>query len=132
MGRLLVIIILLAVIVGGAYYMDLLPKSAKPAAAPLSPTAPASHEDFYLSGDAYWARSEYLAAVATYRKALAQEPGSRKAPEALYRIGDCYEKADKPNDALHAYKDFVASYPDDVRVNKAKQRIDYLTETGAK
>lgn len=134
MARLLVLVIIIAAVAAGIYYMG---QGKHPMDALQEPVGvvqgnSSSDGDLYSAADTLYMKSEYDSCIATYRKAISKSPGDARAPEGAFRIADSYEKSNRPNDALKAYKDFVASYPGDDRLNKVQKRIDYLSLSGAK
>ena len=129
MGRFIVIIIVVTAVALAIYYAKA--PQATPSGGGAANTS-AKEPDYYLSGDVLFGKSSYASAIETYKKAFAQNPGSRKAPEAYYRIGKCYEELGQPEDALKAYEEFVARYPDDSHAALSKNRIEYLRGTGVK
>jgi TolA-binding protein len=129
-GRLLIILIVIAAAGGAFYHMRSTPQAG---GGPVSkPVARATAADPYAEGEAHFIKSEYGLAISAFQKALANNPGDSRAARARFWIGKSYEDWGKPGEALKAYEEFVAAFPADEQTQRAKQRIEYLTGTGAK
>ncbi len=56
--------------------------------------------------------TDATATVATFNKLLDKFPDSPLAPDALYRLGESYQKLGKPKEATSHYQRVVTKYPD--------------------
>lgn len=83
-------------------------------------------------GELLFRRADYEKASHLLRDVVADKTGEPKTVSvALYRLGSCYEKLNRPADATQMYTDFLASHKDDelaawahyqAGVNLARQR----------
>ncbi len=56
--------------------------------------------------------TDATATVTTFNKLLDKFPDSPLAPDALYRLGESYQKLGKPKEAISHYQRVVTKYPD--------------------
>lgn len=76
-------------------------------------------------------RDRWFRSIESYRKAFQADPDGPLAPAALYGLADCYEglyrksflKDDKEQ-AVTAYKDVTARFPDSAYAEKARAALD--------
>jgi tetratricopeptide (TPR) repeat protein len=73
-------------------------------------------------------------AIALYEAHIAKDPKGPDVPEAMFRIGKCYEDAKQEGMAIKKYKEYLAAFPNDSvdRKNRANQRISFLENAGFK
>ena len=63
-------------------------------------------------GDFYMERDEYQSAADRYRAVLNQYPGLGLDPEALYKLGVCYEKMNRADEASKIFQVILDNYGD--------------------
>jgi outer membrane protein assembly factor BamD len=73
--------------------------------------------DFYMS------RDEYESAAERYRSLLNEYPGLGLEARVLYKLGRCYEKLNRLDEADRIYRTIVAHYSEDRYAFRAKKRI---------
>jgi outer membrane protein assembly factor BamD len=61
-------------------------------------------------GDFYLVREEYVAAAERYRSILNQYPGLGLDAEALYKLGLCYARMDRPDEARRFFQVILENY----------------------
>jgi outer membrane protein assembly factor BamD len=81
----------------------------------------ASHE-LYVAAF-YFDRGHPRAAIGRLNTLLRSYPGSRHDPEALYMLGQSYQRIEDPKGAKRAFKELLARYPADGHANKARDRL---------
>ena len=74
-------------------------------------------------GDFYFKRKNYKAALARYQDALAWKD---KDAVATFRIAQCYEKLDQPDEAITNYRQYLKILPDGPFSKEAKKALDKL------
>ena len=124
-GRLLLVVIVVAAIVGGIAWQQGLLKFG-PEGLTVDHQKAGEEVDLYTRAAAEYQAVQYKAAYDDFKAALAKLPNDARAEEAAFKLGKCLEEIRKPDEALQAYKDFVAKYPDSEQVATAKQRIEKL------
>ena len=86
----------------------------------------------HLDGAGYWIGETYLAeanfqqAAAEFNKVRKTNPNSTFVPEALFKLGVCFENLKLPKDAKLFYDTVVKKYPKSKAADKAKKRIKDL------
>jgi len=63
-------------------------------------------------GDFYLDRSEYQSAADRYRRVLNEYPGLGLDPEALYKLGVCYERMNLTDEASKIFQVILDQYGD--------------------
>ena len=86
--------------------------------------------DLYARATMEFQGVQYKDAYADFKQAIAAAPNDTRAPTAAFNMAKCLEEIRKPDEALQAYKDFVAKYPSSDQAATAKQRIEKLTLLG--
>jgi outer membrane protein assembly factor BamD len=76
-------------------------------------------------GDFYMDRSEYQSAADRYRAVLNQYPGLGLDPEALYKLGVCYERMNLTDEASRIFQVILDNYGD---TEVAEAAAEYLPE----
>lgn len=61
----------------------------------------------------------YELAIEQLRRFLRDRPTDPKAPAAQLLLAHCYLKAEKFEEALHSYQDFIVSHPEDIHLPEA-------------
>ena len=79
-------------------------------------------------GDYYFKEKNYKAALARYQDALDYKP---KDALANFRLGQCYEKLNQPDQAIVHYHEYLKILPDGPYSKQAKKALEKL-ETGEK
>jgi tol-pal system protein YbgF len=80
---------------------------------------------FYI-GETYYAEGNFQQAAAEYNNVRKNHPKSSKVPEALYKLGQCFEKLKLPDDAKLFYQTVREKYPKSSVAKDAKARLDAL------
>lgn len=80
----------------------------------------------YLIGETYFAEGNYQQAAAVYNTVRKKHPRSKLVPEALYRLGECFEKLNLPEDAKLFYQTVKQKYSRSAAAKKAKKRLAEL------
>jgi|GEM_PF-873312 outer membrane protein assembly factor BamD len=83
-------------------------------------------------GDFYYKKKEYWSASLRYQRAWAEFPKTSKADYALFRAGVCYQKLERKNDALRAFRELKASYPESPHLKEAEQYLKDNDDTEGK
>jgi TolA-binding protein len=83
-------------------------------------------EALYLIGETYFAEGNYQQAAAEYNGVRKAHPKSDRVPDALYRLGMCFEKLNLPDDAKLFYKTVIQSHGKTKVAKDAKARLDAL------
>jgi predicted negative regulator of RcsB-dependent stress response len=82
-------------------------------------------------GDAYAELGQNDKAVEQYRKASTTfEDDEINSSEYLFRLGQLYDKMNKPNDAVEALKSLREKYPASMRARDAEKYLAKLGEVG--
>jgi outer membrane protein assembly factor BamD len=63
-------------------------------------------------GDFYFERDEWQSAADRYRKVLNEYPGLGLDPEALYKLGVCYERMNRVDEASRIFQVILDNYGD--------------------
>ncbi|MES2476653.1 MAG: outer membrane protein assembly factor BamD [Verrucomicrobiota bacterium] len=96
-----------------------------------APKSAAASRAQYTIGQLNEGKKEYKDAIAAYRLLVRDQPGSKEAPEALYRVGIILtEEADRGNQsqgnldlAKEAFNDYLIQYPGRSHEAEAKRKI---------
>lgn len=80
---------------------------------------------FYI-GETYFAENNFQQAAAEYNNVRKNFPKSPKVPDALYKLGQCFEKLKLPDDAKLFYQTVREKYPKSAVAKDAKARLDAL------
>jgi tol-pal system protein YbgF len=80
----------------------------------------------FLIGETYFAQGEFQKAAAEYNGVRKNHPKSPKVPDALYRLGMCFEKLSLKDDAKLFYNSVLQKYPKSSVAKDAKSRLDAL------
>ncbi len=74
-------------------------------------------------GDFYFKRGGYKAAIARYEDALQYKENDAVAN---FRLGQCYEKVDQPDQAIAHYKEYLRILPEGPEAKHARKAIEKL------
>jgi len=86
----------------------------------------------HLDGAAFWIAESYLAeaawqqSAAEFNKVRKSYPSSSLAPEAIFKMGVCFENLKLPKDAKLFYNTVVQKHPKSKAADKAKKRLKDL------
>jgi tetratricopeptide (TPR) repeat protein len=80
-------------------------------------------------GDYYFKRKSYKAALARYQDALIWK---EKDAVANFRIAQCYEKLDQPDQAIPHYEEYLKILPDGPYAKEARKALQKLKRAEAK
>lgn len=86
----------------------------------------ASCDATFFIGETYFAESNFQQAAAEYNNVRKNCPKSPKVADALYKLGQCFEKLKLPDDAKLFYKEVREKYPKSSVAKDAKARLDAL------
>jgi outer membrane protein assembly factor BamD len=74
-------------------------------------------------GDFYLERTQYQSAATRYRRVLDNYPGLGHDAEALYKLGLCYEKMKRVDEALRLYHVVLENFSSSRDAERAEERI---------
>jgi tetratricopeptide (TPR) repeat protein len=80
-------------------------------------------------GDFYFKRKSYRAALARYQDALIWK---EKDAIANFRIAQCYEKLDQPDQAIPYYQEYLKILPEGPFAKEARKALEKLKAAEAK
>jgi tetratricopeptide (TPR) repeat protein len=80
-------------------------------------------------GEFYFKRKNYRAALARYQDALIWK---EKDAVANFRMAQCYEKLDQPDQAIPHYEEYLKILPEGPYAKEAKKALEKLKEAEAK
>jgi tetratricopeptide (TPR) repeat protein len=80
-------------------------------------------------GDYYFKRKSYKAALARYQDALIWK---EKDAVANFRMAQCYEKLDQPDQAIPHYEEYLKILPDGPYAKEARKALQKLKASEAK
>jgi len=80
-------------------------------------------------GDYYFKRKSYKAALARYQDALIWK---EKDAVANFRMAQCYEKLDQPDQAIPHYEEYLKILPDGPHAKEARKALQKLKGSEAK
>jgi tetratricopeptide (TPR) repeat protein len=80
-------------------------------------------------GDYYFKRKSYKAALARYQDALTWK---EKDAVANFRMAQCYEKLDQPDQAIPHYQEYLKILPDGPFAKEARKALEKLKAPQAK
>ena len=89
----------------------------------------ASNAQYWL-GEAYYVTKEYQNAIAAFQKVTTDWPDSRKAPDALVKIGFTQSAMGRNGDARVTLEDVVRRYPGTEAAQLATERLKRLSASG--
>jgi TolA-binding protein len=80
----------------------------------------------FLIAETYFIEGNYQLAATEYNSVRKTYPKSEKVPEALFKMGQCFEKLKLPEDAKLFYKTVVEKHPKSDAARRAKDRLKDL------
>ncbi len=83
----------------------------------------------YTKGRTLFGLFKYEEALAQFKKGLKEDPESKSASLARYRIAECYKKLKQPKKAIKAYQTYLKKYPDGDLAAQAKKQVEILKAT---
>jgi len=86
----------------------------------------AANAQFWM-GESYYTKGDLESAVTAYRKVLADWPGSRKAPDAMVKLGFSLSDLKRTGEARSTLEEVVRKYPG---TNAAQLAADRLKRLG--
>ena len=86
----------------------------------------ASNAQFWI-GESYYTKGDLESAVTAYRKVLADWPASRKAPDAMVKLGFSLSDLKRTSEARTTLEEVVRKYPG---TNAAQLAADRLKRLG--
>jgi len=92
-------------------------------------SALASNAQYWL-GEAYYVTREYQNAIAAFQKVTTDWPDSRKAPDALVKVGFTQSAMGRNGDARVTLEDVVRRYPGTEAAQLATERLKRLPASG--
>lgn len=84
------------------------------------PRHPLAGNAQYWIGEAYYIQRDWRQALVEYEKVLALDGRSGSLPEALLKIGLCYQNLREPSRAQQSWRRVVADHPDSDAAQKAR------------
>jgi tol-pal system protein YbgF len=90
------------------------------------PASPLASNAQYWLGEAHYVTREYQAAIAAFQKVTTQWPDSRKAPDAMVKIGFTQSALGRNGDARVTLEDVVRRYPGTEAAQLATERLKRL------
>ncbi len=88
------------------------PRKASAASRPPNPNGQLADNTQYWLGEAYYVTQEYDHAIAAFQRVLANWPNSRKAPDALLKLGYTQLEQGKLPVGKGTLEQLVAKYPE--------------------
>ena len=92
-------------------------------------SALASNAQYWL-GEAYYVTREYQSAIGAFQKVTTDWPDSRKAPDALVKVGFTQSALGRNGDARVTLEDVVRRYPGTEAAQLATERLKRLPANG--
>jgi tol-pal system protein YbgF len=86
----------------------------------------ASNAQFWI-GESYYTKGDLESAITAYRKVLADWPDSRKAPDAMVKLGFSLSDMKRTSEARTTLEEVVRKYPG---TNAAQLAADRLKRLG--
>lgn len=90
------------------------------------PASPLASNAQYWLGEAHYVTREYQNAITAFQKVTAQWPDSRKAPDALVKVGFTQAALGRNGDARITLEDVVRRYPGTEAAQLATERLKRL------
>jgi len=90
------------------------------------PSSPLASNAQYWLGEAHYVTREYQNAITAFQKVTTQWPDSRKAPDALVKIGFTQSALGRNGDARVTLEDVVRRYPGTEAAQLATERLKRL------
>ena len=90
------------------------------------PTSPLASNAQYWLGEAHYVTREYQNAITAFQKVTTQWPDSRKAPDALVKVGFTQSALGRNGDARVTLEEVVRRYPGTEAAQLASERLKRL------
>jgi tol-pal system protein YbgF len=90
------------------------------------PTSPLASNAQYWLGEAHYVNREYQNAITAFQRVTTEWPESRKAPDALVKIGFTQAALNRNGDARITLEDVVRRYPGSEAAQLAAERLKRL------
>lgn len=90
------------------------------------PTSPLASNAQYWLGEAHYVNREYQNAITAFQRVTTEWPESRKAPDALVKIGFTQAALNRNGDARITLEDVVRRYPGSEAAQLATERLKRL------
>ena len=90
------------------------------------PTSPLASNAQYWLGEAHYVNREYQNAITAFQRVTTEWPESRKAPDALVKIGFTQAALNRNGDARITLEDVVRRYPGTEAAQLAAERLKRL------
>jgi tol-pal system protein YbgF len=90
------------------------------------PTSPLASNAQYWLGEAHYVNREYQNAITAFQRVTTEWPDSRKAPDALVKIGFTQAALNRNGDARITLEDVVRRYPGTEAAQLAAERLKRL------
>ena len=87
------------------------------------PRAKKIEEATFMRATSLFKLKQYKKAIVDFSKFPEKYPKSPNAPEAMYKIGLCFEALDMKEDARGFYQEIVEKYPKSPEAKKAKKKV---------
>jgi len=94
------------------------------------PSSPLASNAQYWLGEAYYVTREYPSAITAFQKVTTDWPDSRKAPDAMVKIGFTQSALGKNGEAKVTLEDVVRRYPGTEAAQLATERLKRLPASG--
>ncbi|MDQ1256374.1 MAG: Tetratricopeptide repeat protein [Candidatus Hydrogenedentes bacterium] len=75
-------------------------------------------------GELYEQQGDFEAAAKSYMRVAILFLHEELSPESLWRAAQCFEKAEKPDQAIKTYKELVDGFPESEQAVKAKAKLE--------
>lgn len=89
-----------------------------------------AHLALYWRGEANFMQQKYKLAIADYQNLINNHPDSYKKPEAMLKIGYCYNELKDTAAARKALEQLVKEFPDSSEAAQARKLLDSLKKQG--
>ncbi len=80
-------------------------------------------EAIFLRGEAYFNLKEHKKAIIEYSKFPEKFPHSVRMPDALYKIGLCFDALGMKDDAKGFYQELIEKFPKSAEAKKARKKV---------
>jgi tol-pal system protein YbgF len=91
------------------------------------PSSPLASNAQYWLGEAYYVTRDYDGAMAAFRKVTTDWPDSRKAPDALVKVGFTQAALGRNGDARTTFEEVTRRYPGTEAATLATDRLKRMT-----
>jgi tol-pal system protein YbgF len=85
----------------------------------------ADHAQYWL-GEALYARKDFAHALVEFRATIEKYPRGNKVPDALLKVGYCYQAMGERDKARAALEQLVTAYPQSEPAALARKRMEQL------